>query len=143
MLEHTHTVNLVDGSEVTFHFRNTLLEDIRERELSAIADVDNAPDGGIRYGFCYIMARVTGIDGAPSKDWLWPDGIADASSFNTQYRRFARNVSDDTLIELRDAINLMKSPNRNPVTKPNETLTEDEAADPKSTPPAKSSTGKK
>jgi len=143
MLEHTHTFALVDGTEVTFHFRNTLFEDIRERELAAIADVDNAPDGGIRSNFCYILARVTKIDNAPAPDWLWSESVKDASSFSIQYRRFARNINDETMIDLVRQINLMKTPNRNPVTKPDDTLTDEERADPKSTPPAERSTKKK
>ena len=143
MLEHSHTVTLVDGSEVTFHLRNTLFEDIREYELAECGGVKDAPDRVVRDKFCYIIARVKSVEDAPSKDWLWPDGIVDEASFNTQYRRFARNVNDETLLDLFGVINMMKTPNKNPVTKPDEALSEDEKKDPKSNPPAKTGSAKK
>jgi len=131
MLEHSHIFTLVDGTEVTFKLRNTLFEDIRERELAALGAVDGAPDGGIRANFCYIVARVHAVEGAP-EGWLVPEQINSEAEFKAAYRRFARSVNDDTFISLVGAINELKAPNQNPVTKPDGALSDEERADPKS-----------
>lgn len=96
-----------------------------QEKFASPGDADHA----IRSDFCYLLAHLENVKGLPG--WKPIDDTATPEQFRACYRGFmSRLESVDEFYGLVNAVNALKAPKAGAMDKPDEALTEAEAADP-------------
>lgn len=141
MPDHTYTFDDLTGATITLTLRDSLWGKIRHKTLRQIGmpdldgDEDSAlPDADERAYFAYVMAYTVAADGLD----IAPDTIDTLARFDAQYAIFMKRVTLELLLGCMQAVNALRVPNDDPATKPDAELSKAERHDPKSSPPAKS-----
>jgi len=117
-----------DETRARLTLRDTLRHDIRFAVMQPRFAGDEHPDQGFRFDFCWLVARVTAVEGLGG--WQPVDETATPDEFTACYHAFAERVDRTTFYDLVAVVNAFKQPVADAVEKPEAALTPPEAADP-------------
>lgn len=122
----THTYETVEGATVEVTYRKTILGDVRYRIWTGHFD-ETALDYSYRVDFAWIMAYVVSIKGATT-NILTEHSAAD--DIEAAYFYWASLFDNDVWRQMLQDVTALRLPTTNAVEKPDDALTEEEAADP-------------